>query len=101
MSADCDDPLQAREIIGEFVRYYNQDRLHHGIRFVAPVERHEGRDEVLLAARRSGLVEARRDRPVLNRRADLFGEHASEHQIEGSNDRNVEGSKDPPVRLFS
>lgn len=69
---DCDDPLEAREAIKEFVKYYNEERLHQGIGFVTPVERHEGRDVALLAARRIGLEEARRDRPAVNRLAQVL-----------------------------
>lgn len=43
----CGDPLRAKAVIGNFIRYYNDERLHQGIGFVTPVERHEGRDLAL------------------------------------------------------
>jgi putative transposase len=33
----------------EFVAWYNEEHLHSGIEFVAPTQRHEGRDLTLLA----------------------------------------------------
>ena len=96
---DCDDPLEARQIIGEFVRFYNEERLHQGIGFVTPVERHEGRDVALLEARRLGLVEARRNRAMVNRLADALATHPGEHNVEESKDRKVEGSQARLVRV--
>ncbi len=34
-----------------FVRWYNGEHLHSGIRFVSPIDRHERRDKAILAAR--------------------------------------------------
>lgn len=41
----------AREWVEKFVTWYNTKHLHSGINFVTPAERHEGRDEVILAKR--------------------------------------------------
>jgi len=35
---------EAREWVRRFVRWYNQEHLHSGIRFVTPASRHAGRD---------------------------------------------------------
>ena len=96
---ECDDPLEAREVIKEFVKYYNEERLHQGIGFVTPVERHEGRDVALIEARKLGLVEARRNRPMVNRLAGVLGEQLGEHNVEESKGRNVEGSDVRLVRV--
>jgi putative transposase len=93
------DPLEAQAVIGEFVRYYNEERLHQGIGFVTPVERHEGRDLALLEARKLGLAEARRNRPVVNRLTDITNEDVSKHKSEESKSRNFEGSADQMVRI--
>lgn len=94
---ECDDPLEAREVIKEFVKYYNEERLHQGIGFVTPVERHEGRDAALLEARRTGLAEARRNRPAVNRLARILGKQ----EIEASNDRTEEGSQGGLVHVLN
>ena len=41
----------ARRWVGGFVRWYNWDHRHSGIKFVRPVDRHEGRDIQILAQR--------------------------------------------------
>lgn len=37
-----------------FVAYYNEDRLHMGIDFVTPAEKHDGRADAIIAASPSG-----------------------------------------------
>ncbi len=51
----------AQAWVDAFVRWYNEDHQHSGIRFVTPVERHEGRDSAILATRRQ-VYEAARGR---------------------------------------
>ena len=41
----------ARRWVAAFVRWYNEEHLHSGVRFVTPTDRHTGRDVELLAAR--------------------------------------------------
>jgi hypothetical protein len=45
------DLAGARRWAAEFVRWYNEDHRHSGIRYVAPAQRHAGQDGALLAAR--------------------------------------------------
>jgi putative transposase len=52
----------ARRLVGEFVRHYNEVRLHSAIGFVTPRDRLEGRDGEILAARRRKLEAAREQR---------------------------------------
>lgn len=87
------DPVAAWHGIAALVRYYNEERLHQGIGFVTPVERHEGRDVALLKARKLGLVEARRNRPHVNRLAEIRDQHPVGHKVEASKDRKAEGSE--------
>jgi hypothetical protein len=87
------DPVAAWRRHRALVRYYNEERLHQGIGFVTPSERHEGRDVALLAARKLGLIGARRNRPLVNRLAEIRDQHTAEHKVEGSKDRTAEGSE--------
>jgi transposase InsO family protein len=49
--------LAARQWVGQFVRWYNQEHRHSAIRFVTPHERHEGMEDSLLQ-RRNNVYEA-------------------------------------------
>ena len=44
------DPQEARLWAGSFVRWYNNDHHHSGIRYVSPAQRHAGLDRHILAA---------------------------------------------------
>lgn len=45
------DLAAAQAWVDGFVRWYNGEHLHGGIRFVRPIDRHEGRDTAILHAR--------------------------------------------------
>jgi transposase InsO family protein len=62
-------PAEVAEDLDAFVDFYNHRRLHQGIGFVTPAERHDGRGEAIIAARRRGMAEARAQRLETNRRA--------------------------------
>jgi len=49
----------ARKIVEEFVRYYNEKRLHSAIGYIAPIDKLEGREKAILADRERKLDEAR------------------------------------------
>ena len=49
----------ARRIVGEFVDYYNQVRLHSAIGYVAPKDKLEGRELGIFADRDQKLAAAR------------------------------------------
>jgi putative transposase len=51
----------ARTWVLRFVRWYHHEHRHSGIRYVTPLERHEGRDIALLAQRKA-LYEAAKAR---------------------------------------
>jgi putative transposase len=55
------DLEQARQWASEFVRWYNYDHRHSGIRYVSPAQRHAGEDRAILEAR-EGVYEAARAR---------------------------------------
>ena len=59
--ADLD---QARLWAADFVRWYNFDHRHSGIRYVSPAQRHAGEDLAILAARHDLYLRARELNPA-------------------------------------
>jgi transposase InsO family protein len=59
----------ARRIVTEFVAYYNDNRLHSAIAYIAPKDKLEGRSEAILAGRERKLTAAREIRKA--RREDM------------------------------
>jgi putative transposase len=59
--ADLDD---ARAWAVNFVRWYNVDHRHSGIRYVSPAQRHAGEDHAILAARHALYATARELNPA-------------------------------------
>ena len=57
------DLAAARAWVEAFVRWYNTEHLHSGIRFVTPEDRHSGREAAILAGRRAVYASARAARP--------------------------------------
>jgi transposase InsO family protein len=54
---------EARAWVAQFVRWYNSDHLHSGIRFITPNDRHEGRENEILKLRRAVYERARQQNP--------------------------------------
>lgn len=54
----------ARVWVAAFVAWYNHEHKHSGIGFVAPADRHAGRDVEILSARRDVYERARRRNPA-------------------------------------
>ena len=59
--ADLDE---ARTWAAGFVRWYNHDHRHSGIRYVSPAQRHAGDDHAILAARHDLYLKARKLNPA-------------------------------------
>ena len=59
--ADLDE---ARAWAAAFVRWYNHDHRHSGIRYVSPAQRHAGEDHSILAARHALYTRARELHPA-------------------------------------
>lgn len=59
-----EDLDQARAWAAEFVRWYNHDHRHSGIRYVSPAQRHAGEDQAILAARHALYLKARQHNPA-------------------------------------
>ena len=55
---------EARAWAAEFVRWYNVDHRHSGIRYVSPQQRHAGEDRAILAARRELYAQAQQRNPA-------------------------------------
>ncbi len=53
----------ARSWVGRFVRWYNHEHRHSGIKFVTPVSRHCGEEETILLIRKEAYEEARKKNP--------------------------------------
>jgi putative transposase len=58
--ADLDE---ARAWAAHFVRWYNHEHRHSGIRYVSPAQRHAGEDMPILAARHELYLQARQRNP--------------------------------------
>ena len=54
----------ARTWAADFVRWYNHDHRHSGIRYVSPAQRHAGEDLAILAARHDLYLQARELNPA-------------------------------------
>ena len=55
--------LAARQWVGQFVTWYNNEHRHSAIRFVTPAQRHDGQDISLLAKRTKVYEAAKQARP--------------------------------------
>jgi transposase InsO family protein len=53
----------ARAWASRFVRWYNHEHLHSGIRYVSPADRHDGRDAEILQQRHALYLKARERNP--------------------------------------
>ena len=62
---DCGfaDLEAARTWATQFVRWYNHEHKHSGIRYVSPAQRHDGRDQDILAERHAVYLQARKRHP--------------------------------------
>src|SRR5574343_1039550 len=49
---------EARAWAADFVRWYNVDHRHSGIRYVSPQQRHDGQDKAILDARHALYLQA-------------------------------------------
>jgi putative transposase len=55
---------EARAWAAQFVRWYNHEHRHSGIRYVSPAQRHAGDDHAILAARHALYTRAREANPA-------------------------------------
>lgn len=64
---ETENPVQTRETVEGFIDFYNNERLHQGIGYVTPQQKHSGEDVKILAERQKRKEEARRKRLEINR----------------------------------
>lgn len=64
---EVEDACQIRERVEGFIDYYNNERLHQGIGYVTPQQKHSGEDIKILAERQKRKEEACRKRLEINR----------------------------------
>ena len=57
------DLQAARNWASQFVRWYNHEHRHSGIRYVTPAQRHAGLDKDILQARHEVYIQARQRNP--------------------------------------
>ena len=77
----CPGSLEdARRIIGEYVKYYNNVRLHSAIGYVAPTVKLEGREKQIFAERDQKL-EAARERRKAKRIASRFIAKEKDYEV--------------------
>jgi putative transposase len=72
----------AQRVVRKFVAVYNTQRLHSAIGYVTPVDKLEGREELIFAARNRKLAEARELRA--HRRQSVHSVRFSEPLSDGS-----------------
>ncbi len=53
----------ARRWAAQFVRWYNHEHKHSGIRYLSPAQRHDGPDQAILAERHAVYLQARQRHP--------------------------------------
>ena len=68
---ELEDIYQARDLLRQWVNYYNQERLHSALNYLRPVDYYEGNPEILLAERKRKLAVAATRRKEMNRQVDL------------------------------
>ena len=68
---ELEDLYQARDLLRQWVNYYNQERLHSALNYLRPVDYYEGDPEILLAERKRKLAVAATRRKEMNRQVDL------------------------------
>jgi transposase InsO family protein len=69
---EVEDFYQARDLLRQWVRYYNEERLHSALNYLRPVDYYDGDPEALLAERKRKLMAAVIRRKEVNRQVNLM-----------------------------
>ena len=64
--AEVEDLYRARDLLAEWVKYYNEERMHSSLEYLRPVDYYLGNPPVLLAERKTKLREAAASRKEVN-----------------------------------
>jgi putative transposase len=62
-----EDYYQARDLLEQWVKHYNQDRLHSALNYLRPVDYYKGNPEALIAVRKNKLTKATARRKDINK----------------------------------
>ncbi len=68
---DVENLYRARELLAEWVRYYNEERLHSALKYLRPVNYYKGNPEALLAERKRKIAVAAVRWKEVNQRGEL------------------------------
>ena len=68
---EVEDFYQARDLLGQWVRYYNEERLHSALNYLRPADYYRDNPETLLAERKRKLKTAALRRKEVNRQNGL------------------------------
>jgi putative transposase len=63
---DLEDEAQAKAVVAEVVRRYNEERLHAALHYLTPKDYYRGDPEKLLAERHAAIAQAREHRRQIN-----------------------------------
>jgi len=64
---EVEDLYRARELLADWVRYYNEERLHSALEYLRPIDYYRSNPQALLAERKTKLREAAARRKEVNR----------------------------------
>jgi len=64
---ETEDFYQAKDLLGQWVNYYDNERLHSALNYLRPVDYYRGNPDALLAERKRKLREATNRRREVNR----------------------------------
>jgi transposase InsO family protein len=67
---EVNDFYPAKDLLGQWVKYYNGERLHSALNYLRLVDCYKGNSEVLLAEQRRKLKEAAASRRETNKLVD-------------------------------
>ena len=67
-----EDYYQARDLLDQWVKYYDNERLHSALNYLRPVDYYRGNPEALMAERKDKLAKAAARRKDVNKRGQLL-----------------------------
>ena len=67
-----EDYYQARDLLDQWVKYYDNERLHSALNYLRPVDYYRGNPEALMADRKDRLAKAAARRKDVNKRGQLL-----------------------------
>jgi putative transposase len=88
----------ARSWAAKFVRWYNFDHRHSGIRYVTPAQRHAGQDRAILDARHALYERARQQHPARWSRTTRNWQHIDAVTLNPERDSVVQAHPRPHIQ---